>query len=176
LLDDLTNVARITHGLVQLRLEPVCMQDAVREAVEATRHHIESRQHRLSVHLPEESIYVHADAVRLNQIVVNLLTNSAKYTPMGGTIVVRLTFARGDAVLVVRDDGMGISTEMLPKIFDMYSRAGGPGHETSDGLGIGLALVKGLVELHQGSIEARSAGEGCGSEFIVSLPLERDES
>jgi signal transduction histidine kinase len=89
---------------------------------------------------------------------------------------VRLTFARGDAVLVVRDDGMGISTEMLPKIFDMYSRAGGPGHETSDGLGIGLALVKGLVELHQGSIEARSAGEGCGSEFIVSLPLERDES
>jgi len=176
LLDDLTNVARITHGLVQLRLEPVCMQDAVREAVEATRHHIESRQHRLSVHLPEESVYVHADAVRLNQIVVNLLTNSAKYTPMGGTIVVRLTFARGDAVLVVRDDGMGISTEMLPKIFDMYSRAGGPGHETSDGLGIGLALVKGLVELHQGSIEARSAGEGCGSEFIVSLPLERDES
>jgi signal transduction histidine kinase len=176
LLDDLTNVARITHGLVQLRLEPVCMQDVIREAVEATRHHVESRQHRLTVHLPEESIYVHADAVRLNQIVVNLLTNSAKYTPMGGTIVVRLTSVRGNAALVVRDDGMGISTEMLPKIFDMYSRAGGPGHETSDGLGIGLALVKGLVELHQGSIEARSAGEGCGSEFIVSLPLERDES
>jgi PAS domain S-box-containing protein len=176
LLDDLTNVARITHGLVQLRLEPVCMQDAVREAVEATRHHVESHQHRLSVHLPEDSIYVHGDAVRLNQIIVNLLTNAAKYTPMGGTIDVRLTSARGSALLVVRDDGMGISEDMLPKIFDMYARAGGPGHETSDGLGIGLALVKGLVELHQGSIEARSAGEGCGSEFVVSLPLEGDDS
>jgi len=95
---------------------------------------------------------------------------------MGGTIDVRLTSARGDAVLVVRDDGIGISADMLPKIFDMYARAAGPGHEMSDGLGIGLALVKGLVELHQGSIEARSAGEGCGSEFIVSLPLERDDS
>jgi signal transduction histidine kinase len=176
LLDDLTNVARITHGLVQLRLEPVCMQDAIREAVEATRHHVESRQHRLSVHLPEDSIYVHADAVRLNQIIVNLLTNSAKYTPMGGTIDVRLTRARGDAVLVVRDDGIGISPDMLPKIFDLYARAGGPGHQTGDGLGIGLALVKGLVELHHGAIEARSAGEGCGSEFSVSLPLERDDS
>jgi PAS domain S-box-containing protein len=176
LLDDLTNVARITHGLVQLRLEPVCMQDAVREAVEATRHHVESRQHRLSVHLPEDPLYVHGDAVRLNQVIVNLLTNSAKYTPMGGTVDVRLTLARGNAVLVVRDDGMGISTDMLPKIFDMYARAGSPAHGTSDGLGIGLALVKGLVELHQGSIEARSAGEGCGSEFIVSLPLEREDS
>jgi signal transduction histidine kinase len=176
LLDDLTNVARITHGLVQLRLEPVCMQDAIREAVEATRHHVESHQHRLSIHLPDDSIYVHADAVRLNQIIVNLLTNAAKYTPMGGSIDVRLTSARDSAVLVVRDDGIGISANMLPKIFDMYARAGGPGHETSDGFGIGLALVKGLVELHQGIIEARSAGEGCGSEFIVSLPLERDDS
>jgi PAS domain S-box-containing protein len=176
LLDDLTNVARVTHGLVQLRLEPVCMQDAVREAVEGTRHHVESHQHRLSVHLPEDSIHVHGDAVRLNQIIVNLLTNAAKYTPMGGTIDVRLTSARGNAVLVVRDDGIGISADMLPKIFDMYARAGGPGSQTSDGLGIGLALVKGLVELHQGAIEARSAGEGCGSEFIVSLPLERDDS
>ena len=123
LLDDLTNAARVTHGLVQLRLEPVSMQDAIREAVEATRHQIESRQHRLSLHLADEAIYVHGDAVRLNQIIVNLLTNAVKYTPMGGTIDVRLTRSRGAAVLVVRDDGMGISAEMLPKIFDMYSRA-----------------------------------------------------
>ena len=175
LLDDLTNAARVTHGLVQLRLEPVSMQDAIREAVEATRHQVESRQHRLSLHLADEAIYVHGDAVRLNQIIVNLLTNAVKYTPMGGTIDVRLTRSRGAAVLVVRDDGMGISAEMLPKIFDMYSRANPQGHGASDGLGIGLALVKGLVELHRGTVEARSAGEGCGSEFVVTLPLDRGD-
>jgi signal transduction histidine kinase len=173
LLEDLENAARITHGLVQLRLEPVNMQDAIREAIETTRQQIESRQHQLSLHLPEEGIYVHGDAIRLTQIIVNLLTNSVKYTPMGGTIDVRLTRARGDAVLVVRDDGMGIIPEMLPKIFDMYSRATLPGGGQDDGLGIGLALVKGLVELHQGTIEAKSAGEGCGSEFILTLPLDR---
>ena len=176
LLDDLTNVARITHGLVHLRLEPVSMQEAVREAIEAARHQIESRQHRLSLHLPEETICVYGDAVRVNQIIVNLLANAAKYTPMGGTIDVRLGHSRDNAVLIVRDDGMGISAEMLPKIFDMYSRAHPPGHGPSGGLGIGLALVKGLVELHNGTIEARSAGEGCGSEFVVTLPLDQDES
>ena len=108
LLEDLMNAARITHGLVQLRLEPVSMQDTIREAVETTWHQIESHQHRLSLDLAEEGIYVRGDAVRLNQIIVNLLTNSAKYTPMGGTIDVRLTRTHGDAVLVVRDYGMGI--------------------------------------------------------------------
>jgi signal transduction histidine kinase/PAS domain-containing protein len=173
LLEDLMNAARITHGLVQLRLEPVSMQDAIREAVEATRHQIESRQHRLSLHLPGDAIFVHGDAVRLNQIIVNLLTNAVTYTPMGGTIDVRLTRTRTDAVVAVRDDGMGISAEMLPKIFDMYSRASLPAPGADDGLGIGLALVKGLVELHHGTIEARSDGEGCGSEFVVTLPLAR---
>ena len=170
LLEDLTNVARITHGLVQLRLEPVSMQEAVRHAAEATRHEIESRQHRLKLQLPAEPIYVNGDPVRVNQVVVNLLTNAARYTPMGGTIDVRLTAARGNAVLTVRDDGMGIAAEMLPKIFDLYARANPPG-QGADGLGIGLALVKSLVELHHGSVEARSPGEGCGSEFIVELPL-----
>jgi signal transduction histidine kinase len=128
----------------------------------------------LNVQVPDEPIYVHGDAVRMNQIIVNLLTNAAKYTPRGGAIDVRLTHSRGNAVLVVRDDGMGISPEMLPKIFDMYARAGGPGQGGNDGFGIGLALAKGLVELHHGTIEARSAGEGCGSEFIVSLPLHHE--
>jgi signal transduction histidine kinase len=109
----------------------------------------------------------------LNQIIVNLLTNSVKYTPMGGTIDVRLTCARGAAVLVVRDDGMGIAPDMLPQIFEMYSRGSLPDQSKDDGLGIGLALVKGLVELHHGTIEAKSAGEGCGSEFIVTLPRSR---
>jgi signal transduction histidine kinase len=175
LLEDLMNAARITHGLVQLRLEPVRMQDAIREAVEMTQQQIESRQHRLSLQLPEEEIYVHGDAIRLNQIIVNLLTNSVKYTPMGGTIDVRLSQARGDAVLVVRDDGMGIAPEMLPQIFEMYSRGSLPDQSRDDGLGIGLALVKGLVELHHGTVEAKSAGEGCGSEFIVTLPLDRGD-
>jgi PAS domain S-box-containing protein len=174
LLDDLMNAARVTHGLVQLRLEPVSMQDAVREAIEVTRPQVESRQHRFSVHLPDEVVLVHGDAVRLNQVIVNLITNSAKYTPMGGTIDLRLTRSGVDAVLTVRDDGMGISAEMLPKIFDMYARAARPGHGANEGFGIGLALVKGLVELHQGTIEARSAGEGCGSEFVVTLPLYHD--
>jgi PAS domain S-box-containing protein len=171
LLEDLTNVARVTHGLVQLRLEPVSMQDAVRQAVDATRHHIDSRQHQLRLHLPAEPIYVNGDPVRVNQIIVNLLTNAARYTPMGGTIDVRLSAARGNAVLTVRDDGIGISAEMLPKIFDMYSRANPAGQGAVDGLGIGLALVKGLIELHHGTVEARSPGEGCGSEFTVELPL-----
>jgi PAS domain S-box-containing protein len=171
LLEDLMNVARITHGLVQLRVEPVCMQDAVREAIEVTRHQIEARQHRLNVHIAPEPMYVRGDVVRLNQIIVNLLTNSAKYTPMGGTITVRLTRSGHNAAFAVRDDGIGISAEMLPKIFDMYSQANLLGQSASDGLGIGLALVKGLVDLHHGSVEARSAGEGCGSEFTVFLPL-----
>jgi len=176
LLEDLMNAARITHGLVQLRLEPLSMQDAIREAVEMTRHQIESRQHRLSLHLPQQGIYVHGDAIRLNQIIVNLLSNSVKYTPMGGTIEVRLSQVHGDAVLVVSDDGMGISPEMLPKIFDMYSRASLTGGGQDAGLGIGLALVKGLVELHHGTVEAKSAGEGCGSGFVVTLPLDRNDS
>jgi PAS domain S-box-containing protein len=171
LLEDLMNVARITHGLVQLRLEPVRMQDAIREAIEATRHQIDGRQHRLNVSITAEPIYVRGDAVRINQIIVNLLTNSAKYTPMGGTISLRLTRSAHNAQLAVRDDGIGISAEMLPKIFDMYSQANRAGQNATDGLGIGLALVKGLVDLHQGTVVARSAGEGCGSEFTVSLPL-----
>jgi signal transduction histidine kinase/PAS domain-containing protein len=171
LLEDLMNVARITHGLVQLRLEPVRMQDAVREAVEASRHQIESRQHRLTVSIVPEPMYVRGDAVRLNQIIVNLLTNAAKYTPMGGTISVRLNRSGRNAVFAVRDDGIGISADMLPRIFDMYSQANRTGQTSSDGLGIGLALVKGLVDLHHGTVAARSAGEGCGSEFTVSLPL-----
>jgi signal transduction histidine kinase len=176
LLEDLMNAARITHGLVQLRLEPVSMQDAIREAVEMTRQQIESRQHRLTLHLPDDRIYVHGDAIRLNQIIVNLLSNSVKYTPMGGTIEVHLTRVRGDAVLLVRDDGMGIAPDLLPEIFEMYSRGSFLGQGRDDGLGIGLALVKGLVELHHGTGEARSAGEGCGSEFIVTLPLDREDS
>jgi signal transduction histidine kinase len=107
---------------------------------------------------------------------VNLLTNAAKYTPMGGTISVRLTRSGLRAVFAVRDDGIGISAEMLPKIFDMYSQANRLGQSADDGLGIGLALVKGLVDLHNGTVEARSAGEGCGSEFSVSLPLFDDEA
>jgi signal transduction histidine kinase len=154
-----------------LRLEPVRMQDALHEAIEATRHQIESRQHRLNVQISSEPMYVRGDAVRLNQIIVNLLTNAAKYTPMGGRIDVRLSRAGRNAVFAVRDDGIGISAEMLPRIFDMYSQANRAGQIQSDGLGIGLALVKGLVDLHHGTVEARSAGEGCGSEFTVSLPL-----
>jgi signal transduction histidine kinase len=171
LLEDLMNVARITHGLVQLRLEPVRMQDIVREAIDAVRHQIDARQHRLHVQVAPEPMYVRGDAVRLNQIIVNLLANSAKYTPMGGTISVRLTRSGRNVSVAVRDDGIGISPEILPKIFDMYTQANRTGQNASDGLGIGLALVKGLVDLHHGTVEARSAGEGCGSEFTVLLPL-----
>ena len=174
LLDDLLDVARITHGLVQLQVETVNVGEAVRSALESVQTQIDSKQHHVHLQLSEETAFVDADPVRLNQVIANLLINSTKYTPPGGQITLRVIKERDDVAISVVDNGIGIAPGMLPHIFDMFSqvhRSEGAG----GGLGIGLALVRGLVELHGGSIEARSAGEGQGSEFCVRLPLSKSQ-
>jgi signal transduction histidine kinase len=171
LVDDLLDVSRIMRGKVELRREPVDLATVISRAVETARPTIDAEGHELTISLPDEPVWVEADVVRLAQIVSNLLNNSAKYTPNGGRI--SLTAAREGqyAVVRVRDTGIGIPPEMLPRIFDMFMQVEPTSARSKIGLGIGLTLVKNLVGLHGGTVEAHSAGAGEGSEFIVRLPL-----
>ena len=169
LLDDLLDVSRITRGTLSLRQQSVDVRDAISGAVEVARPLIDSRHHRLIIEAPD-ALVLNADPLRLSQILANLLTNAAKYTQPGGTI--RLIAERQDraAMIRVEDTGIGLSKEDMPRIFQMFSQA--TSHEHSQaGLGIGLALTKGLVEMHGGTIEASSAGPGMGSAFTVRLPV-----
>ena len=170
LLDDLLDVARITHGLVQLQLERTDLADVIRAVADTVRPQLEAKRHRLTLRMPAHRTYVNADPVRLNQVIGNLLNNAAKYTPAHGHIEVTLTVDESLAHIKVKDDGIGIESDMLERVFDMFSQ--GRQIETmSTGLGIGLALVRELVQMHKGRISAKSAGSGRGSEFIVCLPL-----
>ena len=171
LVDDLLDISRVTSGKLELRREWVELKAVIDAAVETSRPVIEQAGHEFVVVVPEEPILVDGDATRLAQVVSNLLNNSAKYTPRGGRV--RLAACREDdmAVLVVADDGIGIPPNMLGKVFEMFSQVDRALEKTTGGLGIGLSLVKGLVEMHGGTIEARSEGEGRGSEFIVRLPV-----
>lgn len=173
LVDGLFDISRIVRGKVQVCKERIDLAEAVQIAIEAARPHIEASVHKLSVKMPPEPIYLNADPNRLVQIVSNLLNNAARYTEKGGCIW--LTVQRqGDAgLLSVRDNGVGIAAEHLPHIFEMFAQVGSDSNpqSTKGGLGIGLALVRGLVELHGGSVEARSDGIGTGSEFLVRLPI-----
>jgi two-component system CheB/CheR fusion protein len=175
LVDDLLDVSRITQGKITLTKAPLAVRTFLSTAVEASRPLIDARQHALEVSLPEEAIRVEGDPTRLAQVISNLLNNAAKYTPLGGHI--RLSAGRdGDeAVIRVQDDGEGISPDMLPRVFDLFSQANQSIDRSEGGLGIGLTLVKRLVEMHGGTVEARSDGPGDGSEFIVRLPLLRSE-
>ncbi len=176
LVDDLLDVSRIMRGKVQLRREPVELATAVARAVETSQPVIDAEGHRLTVSLPPEPLWVHGDLVRLAQVVSNLVNNAAKYTERGGQISLAAVREVDEAVLRVRDTGIGIAPELLPRLFDMFFQAERRTKDSQGGLGIGLSLVRGLVELHGGSVEARSAGPGQGSEFVVRLPLlERDE-
>jgi PAS domain S-box-containing protein len=170
LIDDLTDVAKISTGKVQLHKERIELGNAVRNAVEATQPFIESRRHKLSISLPPEPIYLEADLVRLQQVFANLLTNAAKYTNEGGQITLSGTVQDSEIVVRIRDTGIGISAEMLPRIFELFTQIDPAKGYTQTGLGIGLALVKNLVELHGGSVQARSDGKDKGSEFTVRLP------
>jgi PAS domain S-box-containing protein len=170
LVDDLLDVSRITRGKIQLRIEPVELAEIVRRAVESVQPAIEAQRHELTVSLPEEAIWLDADAVRLVQSLGNLLTNAAKYTPPGGKIAVTCQREGLEAVLKVRDTGVGIAPEVLPRIFDLFAQGERNIARSEGGLGIGLTLVRGLVEMHGGSITARSEGIGKGSEFTVRLP------
>jgi PAS domain S-box-containing protein len=171
LVDDLLDVSRLTNGKLALRQEILDMREVITTALETSKPLIEQHGHQLSVTLPDEPVLVDGDRVRLAQVVSNLLTNSAKYTPHGGQI--RLTVARldGAAVLTVADDGIGIPANMLDAVFGMFAQVDRTLEKSSGGLGVGLSLVKGLVEMHRGTIEARSDGEGKGSEFSVRLPV-----
>jgi CheY-like chemotaxis protein len=168
LLEDLLDISRLNRNRVELRREDTDLVRALQQALESTRPYFEARSHRLVVELPESAVYLHGDPARLTQVFTNLLHNAAKYTDHGGEIVLALEHCDTEARVRVRDNGIGIESEHLPRVFDMFSqfaaRSGG-------GLGIGLALTRGLVELHGGRIEARSDGPGHGSEFMVTLPL-----
>ncbi len=171
LLDDLLDVSRIAQNKVALREEPVALQGVIREALSVAQPLFSAGRLQLEVTLPEEPCCVYGDAVRLQQILINLLTNAVKYTPDEGTIRVALEHAEGEAVLRVADTGIGIAPSMLDRIFDMFVQA----HDTFDrrngGLGVGLTLVQKIVTLHGGSVRAYSAGAHQGSEFVVRLPL-----
>ncbi len=172
LVDDLLDVSRVTSGKLELRHARAELRTVIDAAVETSRPAIESESHKLIVDIPSEPIWVNADTTRLAQVVSNLLNNSAKYMHRGGQI--RLTVRCEDdvAIVSVADDGIGIPPAMLIKVFEMFTQVDRALEKTTGGLGIGLSLVKGLVEMHGGTIEARSEGEGRGSEFIVRLPIE----
>jgi signal transduction histidine kinase/CheY-like chemotaxis protein len=171
LVDDLLDVSRIVRGKVDLRPESVEVAAVVARAVETSQPLIDAEGHRLTVSLPPEPLWVHGDPVRLAQVVSNLLSNAAKYTERGGQVGLTAAREGGEAVLRVRDTGIGIAPELLPRLFDMFFQAERRTKDAQGGLGIGLALVRGLVERHGGSIEAHSDGPGKGSEFVVRLPL-----
>jgi PAS domain S-box-containing protein len=171
LVDDLLDISRITRGKLRLRREPVELTTMVRGAVEAARPCIDAQGHRLSVTLPPGPTHLDADPTRLSQVLSNLLTNAAKYTERGGHIGLAAEREGGDVVVSVRDTGIGIAAEHLAHIFEMFSQVDPALERSQGGLGIGLALVRGLVELHGGSVEARSGGPGRGSEFTVRLPI-----
>ena len=169
LVDDLLDVARISQGKIELLKEPVDLAVAAKNAVESVRPLLDARNHRLTVSLPEEPIFVEADPTRLEQILVNLLNNAAKYTKHGGQISLSAGLEGAQAVIRVRDNGVGIPRELLPKIFNLFAQAETTLDRSQGGLGIGLTLVKKLVELHGGSVAAHSEGQDRGSEFIVRL-------
>lgn len=171
LVDDLLDISRITVGKIQLHKEVVDATQIVRHAVEASRNLIESRGHQLILKMPQEGIVLYADAVRLTQVIVNLLNNAAKYTPDAGAIVVTAHVEPDHAILCISDSGIGIPSDQLAGIFEMFTQVELPDHLGKGGLGVGLTLARTLVELHGGSIEARSAGVGQGSQFLIRLPL-----
>jgi signal transduction histidine kinase len=176
LVDDLLDVSRITRGKITLVLAPLDLKSVVAQAIETSRPLIDQRRHALAVHVPAEPVRVRGDAVRLGQVLSNLLNNAAKYTPADGRIDLSVE-RRGSLVTVrVADNGLGIPAEMLERVFDLFLQFES-GDIAQGGIGIGLTLVKRLVELHGGEVEARSGGRGQGSEFIVRLPvLEAAES
>ena len=173
LLDDLLDVSRSSRGTIELQKEPVEITSAVASALETTRATIATHEHSLAVSLPEEPLFVEADPVRLEQIIVNLVNNAAKYTPPKGRIAVSVAREDGQVVLRVRDNGMGIAPELLPHVFDLFKQGDRSIAHAGGGLGVGLTIVQNLVALHGGSVTAHSDDPGSGSEFVVRLPIAR---
>jgi two-component system CheB/CheR fusion protein len=170
LVDDLLDVSRITQGSIRLRKEVIDLKSILERAVDATRPLIESRAHELVLHMPQEPVRLEADPTRLEQIVANLLNNAAKYTMPGGQISLSATRDGKEAVIRVRDNGIGVPPDVLGRVFEPFVQSEGSLARSEGGLGIGLTLVRSLVEMHGGRVEAHSPGLGQGSEFVVRLP------
>lgn len=175
LVDDLLDISRITRGKIRIRRKKTKVAEFVAHALESSRPLIEARRHRLNVALSSEPLWVDGDAARLAQVLTNLLNNAAKYTPEGGYLWLSGSRERENVVFRVRDTGVGIAADMLPTVFDLFTQADRSLERADGGLGIGLTLVKRLVEKHGGSVEAYSEGAGRGSEFVVRLPLAAPE-
>lgn len=171
LVDDLLDVSRIMRGRIELRKEPVELSALVQRSIEAVRSMIETHHQELVVDLPEQPIWLSADPVRLLQVVENLLNNASKYTDPGGRIEVKVECHADDVSISIRDTGMGIEPNLLPQVFELFTQSSRSLDRAQGGLGIGLTLVKRLVEFHQGTVTAHSEGAGQGSTFVVRLPL-----
>jgi PAS domain S-box-containing protein len=172
LVDDLLDVSRITQGSIRLRKEVLDLGAVVQRAVEGTRAILESRAHTLSVQLPAEPVRLEADPTRLEQVISNLLNNAAKYTMPGGHVWVTAEREGEEAVVRVRDTGIGVPPDVLERVFEPFVQSDGSLARTDGGLGIGLSLVRSLVEMHGGRVEAASPGLGQGSEFVLRLPAQ----
>jgi signal transduction histidine kinase len=172
LVDDLQDLSRIGHGGLPLRRERLDLRVVVGHAIETLESDIKGRNHQLSTALPDAPLWVHADAFRLEQVFVNLLSNASKYMDAGGELTVRAHRRDALAVVRIRDSGIGIAPEALPYVFDLFRQVDAGDPRSRSGLGIGLALVRNIVAVHGGSVTAASEGIGKGSEFAVQLPRE----
>jgi len=170
LVEDLLDVARINQGKIALQTEPLDLRDVVAHAIETAKPFLDSRRHQLRAAVPDAPVVLRGDFARLPQVVANLLNNAAKYTDEGGSIEVVLTLRPGQAVISVRDNGVGIDAELLPNIFELFEQGKRSLDRSQGGLGVGLTLVRRIVEMHHGEVEVTSAGTGCGSQFRVTLP------
>jgi PAS domain S-box-containing protein len=171
LVDDLLDVTRISTGKIQLEQVPLDLRSVLARAVETTRPLLDARSHRFAQHLLDAPIVVRGDAGRLEQVFVNLLMNAAKYTPDHGRVELRASMEQDEALVHVLDNGVGIPAEMQSRIFELFTQVPESAGQAAGGLGIGLSLVKNLLDLHGGSVQVRSEGPGQGSEFVVRLPL-----
>ncbi|HEY6642691.1 HAMP domain-containing sensor histidine kinase [Povalibacter sp.] len=169
--DDLMSVARVATGKMVVRKEIIELASIVEAAVDSCRPAIDASRHTLLVQLPARAVSLEADPVRLAQVLVNLLDNSAKYSVRNGKIRLSVESSAGEAIIRVSDDGIGIAPEILPNVFDLFVQADASREHSRGGLGIGLSLVKRIVELHGGTVEACSEGPGCGSTFTVRIPV-----
>jgi PAS domain S-box-containing protein len=170
LIDDLLDVSRISRGKIDLRKEQVNLLDVIRNAIETSRPLIDESGHKFTVSVPHTPLIVLADETRLSQVFANLLNNAAKYTDRNGHIRLIVEYENGSAIVSIRDDGVGIPSDLLPHVFEMFTQVDRSLEKTHGGLGIGLSIAKQLVEMHDGTIEVRSEGRGKGTEFIVSMP------
>jgi signal transduction histidine kinase len=171
LVDELLDVSRITSGRLHLQRERLDLRGIMRNALETLESDINERNHRLCTELADMPVWVEGDPCRLEQVFVNLLANASRYTDTGGELAVSVLIHEGQAVVRVRDSGIGIAPEALPHIFDLFKQAHEGDPRSKDGLGVGLAVVRNLIELHGGNVTVASAGSGQGCEFTIHLPM-----